>query len=398
MSRQRPASGPTLLVIAAIAVAASLVGATQVLGGSAPASTAFSPTSVAAARAPHAIPTPATSIAVVRREAGHDALWSVASADGTATKLVDLPFRPMRVEASPDGTKLALLRSAGGPRVAVYDITAGTLKSLSLAPRGVKQVDAFTWLSNSRLLVSGSRTAAGPYALNDRLYSVNVANGTSSWFRNLRGTEPSVAAGGSKLVYVRLSDGGRGPVAGAPRLVIERLLSIKLGSAGTPHVIAGAHYSSGFDIRAFRDPRVSPNGSSVISSTTRSDVGVTYAVRAVATGKRLFSRNTQLSGRDATAWDAQGARVAFWGMPSLASSPVTRIYVFDLAANKLTGVGRYSDRIATGLSWAADGSRLAYTLSAFGNGVDQGRLWIADPATPAGAQVLGAGGLPSWLP
>jgi Tol biopolymer transport system component len=165
-----------------------------------------------------------------------------------------------------------------------------------------------------------------------------------------------------------------------------------------PRAIARARYSGGFDIRAFRDPRVSPDGRSVISSTTRSDVGVTYTVRTVVTGKRLFSKNTQLAGRDATAWDARSARVAFWGMPSLASTAATRIYVYGLAADKLTSVGPYSDRTATGLSWAPDGSRLAYTLSAFDNAVDRGRLWIADPAAPAAAQDLGAGGLPAWLP
>ena len=94
----------------------------------------------------------------------------------------------------------------------------------------------------------------------------------------------------------------------------------------------------------------------------------------------------------------QSARVAFWGMPSLGGTQAARIYIYDLAGDKLTSVGPYADRAATGLSWAPDGSRLAYTLSAFGNSVDRGRLWIVDPATPAAAQVLGAGSLPAWLP
>jgi Tol biopolymer transport system component len=398
MRQPRTASGLTVVAVGALAIVVALIGGSQVLGGSARASTAASHAPAAAAPAPHAIPTPQpSSIAVVRREAGRDALWSVAPA-GAATKLVDLSFRPVRIEASPDGAKLALLRFAAGPRVFVYDIAAGTLKTLSLAPRGVRQVDALTWLSTSRLLVSGSRTAAGAYALNDRLYVVNVATGTSAWFRKLQGTEPSVAAQAPRLVYVRLTDAGPDPAQPGTRLVSEKLLSLKLVSGSVPRVIARARYSGGFDIRRYRDPRVSSDGRSVISSTTRSDVGVTYAVRTVATGKRLFSKSTQLAGRDATAWDAQSARVAFWGMPSLAATPVTRIYVYDLAAAKLTSVGPYADRTATGLSWAPDGSRLAYTLSAFGNAVDRGRLWIVDPATPAAAQVLGAGGLPAWLP
>lgn len=397
MRQPRTASGLTVVAVGALAIAVALIGGSQMLGGSARASTASSHTSTAAAPMPHSIPTPQpSSIAVVRREAGRDALWSVAPAAG-ATKLVDLSFRPEQIEASPSGVRLALLPSTRGPRVFVYDIAAGTLRALSLSARGVKQVDAITWLSNSRLLVSGSRTAIGAYALNDRLYVLNVATGKSAWFRKLQGTEPSVAAQAPRLVYVRLSDAGRDPDQPGTRLVSEKLLSFRLVSGATPRVIARNRYSGGFDIRAFRDPRVSPDGRLVISSTTGSDVAATYTVRAVVTGKRLFRKNTQLAGRDATAWDAQSARIAFWGI-ALSAPQATRIYIYDLAADKLAAVGRYADRDATGLSWAPDGSRLAYTLSAFGNSVDRGRLWIVDPAAPAAARVLGAGSLPAWLP
>jgi len=398
MRQPRTASGLTVVVVGVLAIVVALVGGSQWLGGSARASTTSPHPAAGAAPSAHALPTPQpSSIAVVRREAGRDALWSVAPADGVATKLVGLPFRPVRIEASPDGAKLAMLGSAGSPRVFVYDIAAGTLKTLSLTPRGVRQVDAFTWLSNRRLIVSGARTASGSYALNDRLYVVNVATGKSAWFRRLRGTEPSVAARAPRLVYVRLNDAGPSPDQPGARLVSEKLLSLKLVSGATSRAIARRRYSNGLDIRAFRDPRVSPDGRSVISSTTGSDVQATYTVRSLVTGKRIFSKNTQLAGRDATAWDAQSARVAFWGI-ALSAPQATRIYVYDLAADKLTAVGRYPDRGATGLSWAPDGSRLAYTLSAFGNGVDRGRLWIVDPAIPAAAQVLGAGGLPAWLP
>ena len=162
MRQPRTVSRLTVVAVGALAIAGALIGGSQVLGGSARASTAASQTSAAAAPAPHSVPTPQpSSIAVVRREAGRDALWSIAPADGAATKLVDLSFRPARIEASPDGAKLALLPSTTGPRVSVYDTAAGTLRALSLAPRGVRQVDAIAWLSNGRLLVSGSRAATG---------------------------------------------------------------------------------------------------------------------------------------------------------------------------------------------------------------------------------------------
>ena len=394
MCQPRTASGRTVAAIGALALAVVLIGGSHMPSASA----ASSSIPAAAAPAPRAIPTPQpSSIAVVRREGGRDALWSVAPAGAAATKLIDLSFRPVRMEASPDGSKLALLRSSGGPRVFVYDIAAGTLKSLSLAPRGVKQVDAFTWRSNRRLIVSGSRAVTSKYALNDRLYAVDVATGTSFWFRKLQGTEPSVAAQAPRLVYVRLTDAGPDPAQPGTRLVSEKLLSLKLVGGSTPRVIARARYSDGFDVRRFRDPRVSPNGRALISSTTRSDVGATYTVRAVATGERLFSKDTQLAGRDVTAWDAQSGRVAFWGI-ALRAPQATRIYVYDLIVDTLSAGDRYADRTATGLSWAPDGSRLAYTLSAFGNAADLGRLWIVDPATPTPAEVLGAGGLPAWLP
>jgi len=399
MRQPRTASGLAVVAVGALALAVALIGGSHMPGASASASTTSAHTPAAAAPAPQAIPTPQpSSIAVVRREGGRDALWSVASAGGAATRLVGLSFRPVRVEASPDGAKLALLPSTQGPRVFVYDIAAGTLRALSLSARGVKQVDALTWLSNSRLLVSGSRAPTGSYALNDRLYVIDVASGKSAWFRKLQGTEPSVAAQTPRLVYVRLTDAGPDPNLPGVRLVNEKLLSLRLVSGSVPRVIARARVTVGFDIRAFHDPRVSPDGRSVITSTTGSDVAVTYALRSVATGKVHFKKSTQLAGRDATAWDAQSARVAFWGMPSLASTRATRIYVYDLGADRLTSVGPYAERTATGLSWAPDGSRLAYTLSAFGNAVDRGRLWIVDPAAPATAQVLGAGGLPAWLP
>ncbi len=398
MRQPRTASGPRVVVIGVLAVVVALIGAAQVLGGSPRAGKASSHTPVAAAQSAQAIPTPQpSSVAVVRREAGHDALWSVAPADGAAIKLVDLPFRPMRLEASPDGAKLAMLRSAGVPRVFVYDIAAGTLKTLSLAARGVREVDAFTWRSNERLIVSGSRTAAGAYALNDRLYVLNVATGKSAWFRKLWGTEPSVAAQSPRLVYVRLSDAGPDPDAPGNRLVREKLQSLRLASGTTPRVIVRGRYPKGYDVRAFRDPRVSPDGRAVISSTTRSDVAATYTVRAVSSGKRLFTKNTQLTIRDATAWDAQSSKVAFWGIVTGAPQ-ATRIYVYDLAADTLIAGQRHAGRAATGLSWAPDGSRLAYTLSALGNSADLGRLWVVDPATPAAAQVVGAGALPAWLP
>jgi hypothetical protein len=340
-----------------------------------------------------------SSIIVVRREGGGDGPWGGAPTDGSATKLVDLAFRPSRVEASPDGTRIALLPAAIGPRVYVCDVANATVKVLSLTPRGVRSVDSFTWISPTRLLVAGSASATRvAYRLSDRLYSLNVVTGASASFRDLRGTEPSAAPAAARLVYVRLADAG--PAANEPgsRLVSERLISLKLAPGTTPRVIARARYVDSLDIRRFRDPRVSPGGRFVITSTTGSDVSVSYMVRWVSSGKALFTKATTLAGRDATAWRPQGGRVAFWGMPPAGPLTTTRLYVYDIATRRLTSTAPFSNAAMTGLSWSPDGAQIAFALRAFSSGADVAALWTVDPAVAASAAKLGTGSLPVWPP
>lgn len=386
----------TAVIVGLAAVA--LVAAAAVAGGGTARATDAGAGVTASVAAPSAVPTPApSSIAVVRREAGRDALWSVAPGGGPSVELLDLGFRPVRVELSPDRTKLALLPSAAGPRVYVYDFAAGKLTTISLAGRGVRQVDALTWRSNKRLLVSGSRSAPAAYAFDDRIYAVNIETGRATWFRELHGTEPSVAGKAPRLVYVRLIDAGPSADQPGERVVRERLVTLRLAGGTKPRAIATTSYSSGLDIRAFKDPRIAPDGRRVITSTTGSDVSATYEVRTLATGARVLAKRTQLAGDDATAWNEQSTKVAFWGI-SITPPQATRIYVYDVAADRVTAGRRHADYKATGLSWAPDGSRLAYTLSVFGVAPDIGRLWVVDPASAAPAQELGAGGLPAWLP
>ena len=150
-----------------------------------------------ATAAPFGIIVPAPgNIIVVQRAAGQDALWSVDALTKTSTKLIDLPFRPARVEQSPGGRRLALLPQTAGPVVYVYDTHTGTLVSRSLAALGVKVVDSLTWLSSTKLLVAGKRTAGFAfYPFADRLYVLNAATGAAARYRGLRGTEPTVAPG-----------------------------------------------------------------------------------------------------------------------------------------------------------------------------------------------------------
>jgi hypothetical protein len=293
--------------------------------------------------------------------------------------------------------RLAYLPMVAGPRVYVYDTRTGVLQARSLAARGVKVVDSVAWLSSTKLVVAGKPT--GGYALYpfaDRLYELNAVTGAVKRLGSLLGTEPT-AAPGAALAFVRLSDAG--PVAGGSplRWVVERLYRLGHG-ASRPRLIASAKYADGFDIRVFRDPRLSHDGAYLITSTTGSDISVRYTVRSATTGKALRTVNTTLAGRDATAWSALTRQVAFWGMPPVDSATTTRLAIFDATTKALRSSAKLSQVAVTGLSWSYDDALLAYSLRGLQAADDAAELWTVDPATLASQTDLGAGSMPAFLP
>jgi hypothetical protein len=380
-------AGIGLLAIAVSAAAAIAAPARAGAGGAA------SPVSTSApARA-------ATSIIVVRRAGAHDALWRVSPGDASAVKLVDLPFRPARMVASPSGAKVALLPAAVSARVYVYDVPGDKLKALSFASRGVRLIDGLTWLSATRLLVSGAGgVRPAKYALVDKLYTISTSAGAPASFRGLRGAEPSAAPGAKRLVYVQLRDGGPNAAEPGSRFVVERLMSLKLVPGSRPRVIAHQRYVDWLDIRRYLDPGVSPDGRYVITSTTGSDVSVSYMVRSVATGKAVHTTRTGLYGRDVTAWTHAGDRVAFWSMPQTSSTFSSELRVYDVGAKVLTTDGPVPNVVVGGLTWAPDDSLLAYSLRTPGHAGDRGHLWTIDPGASATPTDLGTGSLPVWVP
>ena len=214
-------------VLATSTFAAMAAAATESSGAAVPtaAPTATSVTTPA-------LGDPSGSIIVVRRVGSQDSLWNISPADASATKLIDLPIRPARMLASPDASKIAILPGpttarwlaalpAIGSKIYVYDVARAKLSAFSLASHGVRQIDGMTWLSSTRLLVSGSPIAGQKlypsadddpiYWLQDRLYTVATTTGRTAAFRHLRGTEPSAAPGDNVLVYARL----RGPAPAA---------------------------------------------------------------------------------------------------------------------------------------------------------------------------------------
>ena len=311
---------------------------------------------------------------------------------------MDLPFRAARAERSPGTARIAYLPMTAGPRVYVYDTGTGVLHAWSLAARGVEAVDSVAWISSTRLLVAGKPThgyALYPFA--DRLYTVNAVTGAVKRFGSLLGTEPTVAPGAA-LAFVRLSDGG--PIAGASplRWVVERLYRLAHGAAAKPRLIGSVKYADGFDIRVFRDPRLSSSGAYLITSTTGSDISVRYSVRSATTGKALRTVDTTLAGRDATAWSNLTQQVAFWGMPEAEPGTTTRLAIFDATTRVLRGSAEHPQVAVTGLAWSYDDALLAYSLRGLQAADDVAELWTTDPATFGAQTDLGPGSFPVFMP
>ncbi|HUK78968.1 MAG TPA: hypothetical protein VL117_15435 [Thermoleophilia bacterium] len=391
------------LAVAAAALAAAALAVTVVLllwAATAGASAATAGAQTSATTRGIVIPV-SGSVVAVRRSAGQDSLWLVDPVSKAAAQLVTLPFRPARVAQAPDGRRLAYLPTTTGPKVYVYDSQTNTLASRSLAARGVKVVDSFTWLTSTKLLVAGKTTAGlAFYPFADRLYVLNTVTGSSARFRGLAGTEPSVAPKGTLLVYVRFSDGGRISGGSPLRWVTERLYRLKLTAGTAPHLIGSAKYPNDIDIRRFNDPRLSHGGSYLITSTTGSDISVSYMVRSSTTGHPLRTFKTALAGTEATAWSNHGNRVAFWTMPLADNTDTTRLLVYNPVTNRVRASAKLSKVAVTGFAWSSNDATLAYSVRALSAANDVAELWTIDPTTlslPAAVD-LGAGSMPVFMP
>jgi hypothetical protein len=402
-------------VLAASTFAAMAAAATESSGAA--VSTA-APT--AASVTTPALGDPTGSIIVVRRVGSQDSLWNVSPDNASATKLIDLPIRPARMLASPDDSKVAILPGpttarwlaalpAIGSKIYVYDVARAKLSAFSLASHGVRQIDGMTWLSSTRLLVSGSPIAGQKmhadadddpiYWLQDRLYTVTTTTGRTAAFRHLRGTEPSAAPGEKLLVYARPCDGGPAPAATGARYIVESLIRLKLTQGSLPHVIRQARYLNSLGIRRFRDPDISPDGRYVVTSTAATD-SCDYMVRATGAGAAISTTATTFRGRDRSAWSHAGDSVAFWGTPEVGGViATTDFYVFSTGSKVLTTDTLPTALTVTGLAWAPDESLLAYSVHSRAHvASDRGELWTLEPGASATPTDLGDGGLPVWLP
>ena len=121
-------------------------------------------------------------LVVARADGTGWALWRVTPSTAVERRIGDLPSTPTDALASPDGRRVAYLVP---PRpaldqvgVAVLETDTGAIDLLPQKGSGLWGADGMTWLSSTKLLVSGPRSkAARSYPIDDALRVYDLRSG-----------------------------------------------------------------------------------------------------------------------------------------------------------------------------------------------------------------------------
>jgi hypothetical protein len=339
-----------------------------------------------------ASPAPASeAVLVVRPADGHDTLWLLSPADGTATAAGELPGYAGTAAVSPDGS-VAYLPQNGAPRVWIgYGPLAQ--RTVSLSSAGVRRVDELTWVDNGRLLVSGA-TARRADSSRDRLFMVDVAAGKVRAFRGLRGMEPSAAPAVGKVAYVtlrRVSADTRTRAA----VYRETLKVLNVNGGGAGRTVWSEQFEMPANHRALSHPQIAPRADWFLTGETGSDVRVTYALRDTE-GMPLLTLYTpalQAGG----GWDATGKRTAFAGAP-LGTYYDACVWVYDVDSGALTRSprGLLPEQMISDVAWSPSG---LLALGGFtGSGTPAVRhVYVLSAGDLGTVQAVGEGELPVWV-
>ena len=333
------------------------------------------------------------SVLVARSAEGRDSLWVLSPSTGAPTAAGVLPGIAASVAVSPDGENVAYLPRGGTPRVWVgYGPLAP--RTVSLTGAGVRRVDSFTWIDGRRLVVAGATARkAGPER--DRLYLVDLVARTTAPFRKLQGTEPYVAPGGAKLVYVRLTVLKPATKANQYSATVrESLREVRL-SGGKGRTVTSETYRLAAERRSFARPQLSRNGKWLLTAATGSDISVTYSLCDASGGSPLLSVYTGALASQA-GWDAAG-RTAFGGMPDMSHTDEACVWVYQPDVGRLTRtpLGLLPRLMVTDLAWSADGDLVAGARD-WGTASRASHV-IVLPGSLGGRNDLGRGRLPVWV-
>jgi len=222
-----------------------------------------------------------SSLLVLRKEGKQVTVWRLNG--GKEEQIAQLPGQAALAAVSPDSKTVAYLPMRAGRVLWLLDDT-GQVKTLQLSARGLRVIDALTWISPSQVVLSGGPGTKGAEYYSDtrserdRLYILSVATGTVKPFRNIRGTEPSAAPDAGKMTYVSFTNPR--PYMGDKSLpgLDENLVLLNLEKKGAGQVVITGQIYVGM-MRYFGTPQLASDGRNLLTRETYTDTSISYSLR-----------------------------------------------------------------------------------------------------------------------
>jgi hypothetical protein len=329
---------------------------------------------------------------------GGDRLAAIGE-DGTVQPIADFGDQQiLQIAYSPDGKWLAC--AAGTyerSELWLFDVATGDARQVTAGTPKVLAVESVVWLSATELLVAGYTeppTSAGQNA--DLLVYDTAAQGFSPLLDaggvSLRGVAVSASRRGAEVAFVSYTDvktGRYGMVTGREHLEILHRASGQVTELGASKAF--------FDVnaRAFDEPLISPSGEALIYRRAGSDVGTSYTVLGADGTVLMPAKEAQFPA--GYAWDPDGTRVVFTGVPPKRSGRTT-FWVFDTeTGGRPVVLARHKGVFVQDLAWSPGGDTIAW--AAYDEKKEQTGTIYLMPAGGGGSTALAEGALsPVWAP
>ena len=284
------------------------------------------------------------------------------SEDGTVQPIADFSGEPIRqIAYAPDGKWLACIAGTyKRSELWLFDAATGDARQATADTPNVVAVDSIAWLSATELLVAGHTEppkATGQNA--DFLVYDTAAQGFSPLLDeggvSLRGVAVSASREGDRVAFVTYTDVSTGQDG-----MVTAKEHLELLDRASGRVTELAVSKALFDVnaRAFDEPLISPSGRAIIYRRAGSDVSTSYTV--VSADGTILMPAKEVQFPAGYAWDPDGTRVVFTGVPPRRSGHMT-FWVFDTETpGRPVVLARHKDVFVQDLSWSPDGETIAW--------------------------------------
>ena len=286
---------------------------------------------------------------------------------GTSRQILEDPLGVSTPRVSPDGTRIAYLRS-GLPRIDLVVVDVDGSNPITLNREPLPNVFFYEWAPDSRSLVVAPEEPQRLLFDATRVTEPrHVVSGVLGWdSHNAEVTAFFRPPDGAKIVYITVVDGYRSiVVAGAdgsdPQVVVGR---------DTPGIqyedVGGVSWSQDGSKIAF-----------LAEVTGQGGIHTAFVANADGSGVRRIARDTLRVDEGVPHWSPDGRYVALqrW-VQTDAGQEFQPITVLELATGKARGVGRIYTNGYEGFRWSPDGR---FIISVPGD--ENGRIIVGDVAT-----------------